>query len=130
MGKKIMIVDDSMTMRKMVGFALREEGYAVEEAANGQQALEWLVRNYVDLIITDLNMPVMDGVTLLRELRQLPNYRFTPILVLTTESSEEMKQRGKAAGATGWIVKPFVSSELCQVLNRLLNTAAENGARS
>lgn len=130
MGKKIMIVDDSMTMRKMLSFALQEGGYAVEQTADGQQALDWLSKNAVDLVITDVNMPVMDGLTLVRELRQLPNYRFTPILVLTTESSNEMKQRGKAAGATGWIVKPFVSSELCQALGRLLTTAEANGARS
>lgn len=125
-----MIVDDSMTMRKMLSFALQEGGYAVEQTADGQQALDWLSKNAVDLVITDVNMPVMDGLTLVRELRQLPNYRFTPILVLTTESSNEMKQRGKAAGATGWIVKPFVSSELCQALGRLLTTAEANGARS
>ncbi len=131
MGKKIMIVDDSMTMRKMVTFALQEGGYAVEQTADGQQALDWLSKNSVDLVITDVNMPVMDGITLVRELRKLPNYRFTPILVLTTESGNEMKQQGKAAGATGWIVKPFEPEQMRQVIARLLPNGANNqGARA
>lgn len=130
MGKKIMIVDDSMTMRKMVSFALQEGGYAVEQTADGQQALDWLSKNAVDLVITDVNMPVMDGITLVRELRKLPSYRFTPILVLTTESSNEMKQQGKTAGATGWIVKPFEPDAMRQVIARLLPNSSNEGMRA
>lgn len=130
MAKKIMIVDDSMTMRKMVSFALQEGGYAVEQTADGQQALDWLSKNPIDLVITDVNMPVMDGITLVRELRKLPSYRFTPILVLTTESSNEMKQQGKAAGATGWIVKPFEPDAMRQVIARLLPNSNGEGARA
>lgn len=128
--KKIMIVDDSMTMRKMVSFALQEGGYAVEQTADGQQALNWLSKNSVDLVITNVNMPVMDGITLVRELRKLPSYRFTPILVLTTESSDDMKQKGKAAGATGWIVKPFEPEAMRQVIARLLPNSNSEGTRA
>lgn len=128
--KKIMIVDDSMTMRKMVSFALQEGGYAVEQTADGQQALNWLSKNPVDLVITNVNMPVMDGITLVRELRKLPSYRFTPILVLTTESSDDMKQKGKAAGATGWIVKPFEPEAMRQVIARLLPNSNSEGTRA
>lgn len=130
MAKKIMIVDDSMTMRKMVSFALQEGGYAVEQTADGQQALNWLSKNSVDLVITNVNMPVMDGITLVRELRKLPSYRFTPILVLTTESSDDMKQKGKAAGATGWIVKPFEPEAMRQVIARLLPNSNSEGTRA
>jgi two-component system chemotaxis response regulator CheY len=101
-----MIVDDSNTMRQMVGFTLREAGYNVDEGCDGMEALRLLEERQVDLVITDVNMPVMDGITLVRELRKLPNYRFVPILILTTESGEDMKQKGRQAGATGWIVKP------------------------
>jgi two-component system chemotaxis response regulator CheY len=116
-----MIVDDSNTMRQMVGFTLKEAGYAVDEGADGMEALRFLEQKQVDLIITDVNMPVMDGITLVRELRKLPNYRFVPILILTTETGDDMKQKGRQAGATGWIVKPFKPEQLCQVLTRLLN---------
>jgi two-component system chemotaxis response regulator CheY len=116
-----MIVDDSNTMRQMVGFTLKEAGYNVEEGADGMEALRLLETKQVDLVITDVNMPVMDGITLVRELRKRPNYRFVPILILTTETGDDMKQKGRQAGATGWIVKPFKPEQLCQVLSRLLN---------
>jgi two-component system chemotaxis response regulator CheY len=128
MSKQIMIVDDSMTMRKMVTFALQESGYRVEQAADGQQALAWLSKHHADLVITDLHMPVMDGITLIEALRKLAAYRTTPILVLTTDSSDEKKQQSKAAGATGWIIKPFISQELCQTLQRLLEFPPVNMA--
>ena len=121
MSRRIMIVDDSNTMRQMVGFTLKEAGYSVDEGVDGVQALRFLQQEQVDLVITDVNMPVMDGITLVRELRKLPNYRFVPILILTTETGDEMKQKGRQAGATGWIVKPFKPEQLCQVLSRLLN---------
>jgi two-component system chemotaxis response regulator CheY len=116
-----MIVDDSNTMRQMVGFTLKEAGYMVDEGADGMEALRFLEQRQVDLVITDVNMPVMDGITLVRELRKLPSYRFVPILILTTETGDDMKQKGRQAGATGWIVKPFKPEQLCQVLSRLLN---------
>jgi two-component system chemotaxis response regulator CheY len=93
----------------------------VDERADGMQALRFLEQEEVDLVITDVNMPVMDGITLVRELRKLPKYRFVPILILTTETGDDMKQKGRQAGATGWIVKPFKPEQLCQVLSRLLN---------
>jgi two-component system chemotaxis response regulator CheY len=104
----------------MVAFTLSEAGFSVVEAANGKEGLDALSPNKVDLIITDLNMPVMDGVAFIRNVRQVPHARFTPILVLTTESQAEKKQQGKAAGATGWIVKPFDPRKLVEVIARVL----------
>ena len=104
----------------MVAFTLREAGFAVVEAANGQEALAALSPQKVDLIITDLNMPVMDGIEFIRNARKLPVARFTPILMLTTESQAEKKQQGKAAGATGWIVKPFHPGKLVDVIAKVL----------
>ncbi len=117
---RILAVDDSRSMRRMVSFALRSGGFDVLEAEDGQQAYEIAQREAVELVLTDVNMPRMDGITLIEKLRKLPAYRFTPILTLTTESSDEKKQRGKLAGATGWIVKPFDPNQLVSVINRLL----------
>lgn len=117
---KILAVDDSRSMRRMVSFALRSSGFDVLEAEDGEQAYEIAKREAVELVLTDVNMPRMDGFTLIEKLRKLPAYRFTPILTLTTESGDEKKARGKAAGATGWIVKPFDPSQLVSVINRLL----------
>ncbi|MBI4522675.1 MAG: response regulator [Deltaproteobacteria bacterium] len=120
LNKAVMIVDDSSTMRQMVSYTLKGAGFAVQTAENGRDALKKLGSRRADLIITDVNMPVMDGLTLVRELRKDSKYRFVPILVLTTENTDEMKQRGRKAGATGWIVKPFGPEQLCQVSCRVL----------
>jgi two-component system chemotaxis response regulator CheY len=110
-------------MRQMVGFTLKGAGYAVLEGGNGKEALDALNAapgGKVDVIITDLNMPVMDGITFIKEARRLAVLRFTPILMLTTESQDSMKMQGKAAGATGWIVKPFNPEQLLKVLAKVL----------
>jgi len=123
MSAKILAVDDSCSMRQMVRAALEAEGYQVREAENGEQALAALDAESADLVISDLYMPTMDGLTLLRAIRQRPQHRFTPVLLLTTENGEEMKQRGRASGATGWLVKPFQPDQLRQVVARVLGAA-------
>lgn len=120
--RTILTVDDSTSMRQMVRATLQSAGYGVVEAADGQEALDFARGNNVDLVITDVNMPRMDGIRLVSELRALPGYRLTPLLMLTTESSQEKKLEGKRAGATGWIVKPFNPSQLLSTLNRLFAT--------
>ena len=120
MARMIMTVDDSTSMRQMVKATLLSAGYEVVEAADGQEALDYARENSVDLVITDVNMPRMDGITLVSELRSLPTYRLTPLLLLTTESSVEKKMEGKKAGATGWIVKPFNPTQLLATLARVL----------
>ncbi|HEX6398045.1 MAG TPA: response regulator [Steroidobacteraceae bacterium] len=121
--RKILTVDDSTSMRQMVRATLQSAGYDVVEAADGQDALEFARDNAVDLVISDVNMPRMDGITLVHQLRSLPGYRLTPLLLLTTESSQEKKLEGKRAGATGWIVKPFNPTQLLSTLNKLFGTA-------
>jgi two-component system chemotaxis response regulator CheY len=116
----ILIVDDSPTMRAMISTALTEGGYRVVEAADGKDGLARLQLHAVQLILTDVNMPRMDGLAFLQSLRQDPRFARTPVLMLTTESSQEMKGRGKAAGATGWIVKPFRPEDLRQVVGKVL----------
>lgn len=120
MVKKILAVDDSASIRKMVSHTLRGAGYDVVEAEDGQDALDRAQANDIDLVLTDQNMPRMDGLTLVRNLRQLPAYRSAPILILTTESSDHMKAQGRAAGATGWMVKPFNPDRLLDVLKKVL----------
>ena len=120
MAKTILTVDDSRSVRQMVGYTLREEGFDVLEAADGREALELLESRQVDLILTDLNMPVMDGIAMIRGARSLSSCRFIPIIMLTTESEVAKKQEGKAAGATGWIVKPFQPEQLIGVVKKLL----------
>jgi len=117
---KILAVDDSASMRQMVSFTLRNAGHEVIEAADGREALEIARKTPVNLVLSDVNMPNMDGIQLIRELRALPSYRFTPILMLTTESAASRKQEGKAAGATGWIVKPFNPDQLLATVDRVL----------
>ena len=119
MTKTIMIVDDSSTMRQMVNFTLASAGYQVVQAADGVDALAKSSAQKVDLFITDLNMPNMDGIQLTRQLRAAAPYRFTPIVMLTTESQQEKKLEGKAAGATGWIVKPFGVEQLLAVVKKV-----------
>jgi two-component system chemotaxis response regulator CheY len=121
--KKILTVDDSTSMRQMVRATLESAGYGVVEAVDGQEALDFARKQSVDLVISDVNMPRMDGIRLVSELRGLSSYRLTPLLLLTTESSQEKKLEGKKAGATGWIVKPFNPTQLLATLNRLLNAA-------
>ena len=118
--RRVLIVDDSVSMRQMVGFTLRQGGFEVVEAGHGQEALDKLAGASVDLIITDLNMPVMDGITLIRNLRALPAMKTKPILMLTTEGLAAKKEQGKAAGATGWIVKPFDPDKLLATLAKVL----------
>lgn len=120
MAKTIMIVDDSASLRQVVAISLKGAGYDVVEACDGKDALSKLDGRKLHLIISDVNMPNMDGITLVRELRTLPTYRFTPILVLTTESSDAKKQEGRAAGATGWIVKPFSPDQLIATIRKVL----------
>jgi two-component system, chemotaxis family, chemotaxis protein CheY len=119
MAKKILAVDDSKTMRDMVSFTLKGAGYEVIEAHDGKMALERLAGIKVDLVITDVNMPNMDGITLCKRLRADPVHRVTPILVLTTEGDATKKNEGRAAGATGWIVKPFEPDKLVQVVQKV-----------
>ena len=118
--RKILAVDDSTSMRQMVRATLQSAGYDVVEAADGEDALQFARDHAVDLVISDVNMPRMDGITLVRELRGLSTYKFTPMLVLTTESGQDTKQRGKQAGATGWIVKPFSPEQLLSTIARVL----------
>ena len=117
---RILAVDDSASMRQMVGLTLKSAGHEVVSAADGDEALK-LARDGspVDLVITDVNMPNMDGITLVRELRQLPQYKGVPLLVLTTDASIERKNEGRAAGATGWIVKPFDPTKLIDAIERV-----------
>jgi len=117
---RILAVDDSASMRQMVGITLTGAGYQVEQAADGCEALEIAGKQRFDLVITDVNMPNMDGITLVRELRNLPTYKYVPLLVLTTEATTERKQQGKAAGATGWLVKPFNPDRLLATIAKVL----------
>jgi two-component system chemotaxis response regulator CheY len=117
----ILAVDDSPSMRKMVAFTLTGAGYQVVEAIDGQDALEKAHQHTFDLVLTDQNMPRLDGLGLTRKLRDHPQFKTTPILMLTTESSDLMKQAGKAAGATGWLVKPFDPTRLIEVIKMVLH---------
>ena len=117
---KILAVDDSASMRQMVAFTLSGAGYDVTDACDGQQALDSAKSQQFDVVVSDVNMPVMDGITLIKELRKLPQYRTTPLLLLTTESSGDKKMEGKQAGATGWIVKPFNPEQLLKTIKRVI----------
>lgn len=116
----ILAVDDSASMRQMVAFTLKGAGYSVVEAIDGQDALNKAKTAKVDLVLTDVNMPKMDGIALIKALRALPTYKFTPILMLTTESGAEKKVEGKTAGATGWIVKPFNPDQLLATIKKVI----------
>jgi two-component system, chemotaxis family, chemotaxis protein CheY len=120
MSKTILSVDDSASIRQLITFTLSKEGYAVMEAVDGKDALEKVKVSPVDMVITDLNMPNMDGLELIRSLRGNPAFKFTPIVMLTTESALSKKDAGRDAGATGWIVKPFKPEQLIAVVKRLL----------
>jgi len=118
--KKILAVDDSASVRQMVSFTLRGAGYEVVDAVDGKDGLSKAEKDKFDMIITDLNMPNVDGIQLIAEVRKLPGYSFVPILMLTTESQAEKKDAGRKAGATGWIVKPFNAEQLTTVIRRLV----------
>jgi two-component system, chemotaxis family, chemotaxis protein CheY len=116
----ILAVDDSASMRQMVSFTLKSAGFDVVEAVDGQDAYEKATRRDFNLVLTDQNMPKLDGIGLTRKLRDHPKFKSTPILILTTESSDQMKQAGRAAGATGWLVKPFDPSKLIEVIKKVV----------
>jgi two-component system chemotaxis response regulator CheY len=118
--QSILAVDDSASMRQMVAFTLKGAGYNVIEAADGQEALEKARTQHVDLVLTDQNMPRMDGITLVKQLRTMHGFSGTPMLILTTESSDDMKAKGRAAGATGWLVKPFDPAKLLDVIKKVI----------
>jgi two-component system, chemotaxis family, chemotaxis protein CheY len=120
--RTILTVDDSASIRQMVKLTLAGAGYAVIEAGNGAEGLSKAQATTVDMVVTDLNMPVMNGLALIRELRKLPAYRGVPILFVTTESDAELKKQAKAAGATGWITKPFQQDQLITVIKKVLGT--------
>ena len=119
MAKTIMVVDDSISIRQVVGLALKQAGYDVIEGCDGRDALAKLTGQKVNLIISDVNMPNMDGIAFVRELKTLPAYKFTPVLMLTTESQEDKKEQGKAAGARAWMVKPFKPEALLAAVEKL-----------
>ncbi len=123
MPKTVLAVDDSMSIRETVRMTLESAGYCVLTAADGAKGLAGAQQRKADLVITDLNMPVMDGLTLITQLRTLPAYRFTPILMLTTESQDEKKIAGRRAGATGWIVKPFDPARFIAVVQKVCPAA-------
>ena len=116
----ILAVDDSASMRQMVSFTLKNAGFNVVEAVDGQDAWEKVGDKNYDLVLTDQNMPRMDGISLTKKLRESPQFKSTPILILTTESSDQMKQAGRAAGATGWLVKPFDPNKLIEVIQKVI----------
>lgn len=120
MAKTIMIVDDSASLRQVVGIALRGAGYDVLEGCDGADALKKLTGQKVHLIISDVNMPNMDGITLVKEVKKLAAYKFTPIVMLTTESASEKKSEGQAAGAKAWVLKPFNPPQLLNVVQKLV----------
>jgi len=117
---QILVVDDSASMRSMVAATLQSAGHKTDNAENGEAALNKAKSGTYDVIITDLNMPVMDGITLIKNLRTEQSYKYTPILLLTTESGTDKKSEGKAAGATGWLVKPFNPEKLLSTVDRVI----------
>jgi two-component system chemotaxis response regulator CheY len=119
MGKTVMIVDDSASLRQVVKIALQGAGYEVVEACDGKDALIKLDGRKVNLIISDVNMPNMDGIALVKEVKKNPSYRFTPIIMLTTESQEDKKREGQAAGAKAWVVKPFQPEQMLSAVSKL-----------
>jgi two-component system chemotaxis response regulator CheY len=120
MGKTILTADDSASMREMITFTLRNAGYEVAEAVDGRDALAKIAAGCPQMLITDLNMPNMDGIELIRQVRALPQCKYIPIVMLTTESNDARKQAGRAAGASAWIVKPFRAEQLIMVAKKLL----------
>lgn len=119
MGKTILVVDDSASLRQVVGIALKSSGYEVIEGCDGKEALAKLDGRKLNLIISDVNMPNMDGIAFVKAVKQLPNYKFTPIIMLTTESQESKKAEGQAAGAKAWVVKPFKPEQMLAAVSKL-----------
>lgn len=120
MAKTILIVDDSASIRQVVGIALKSAGYDTIEAVDGKDALSKLNGQKIHLIISDVNMPNMDGITFVKEAKKIPDYKFTPIIMLTTESQEGKKQEGQAAGAKAWVVKPFQPAQMLAAVSKLI----------
>ena len=120
MAKTVMIIDDSPSIREVVGIALRGAGYKMLEACDGRDALDKLDGIKVHLIICDVNMPIMDGITFVKEIKKLPDHKFTPIIMLTTESREARKQEGQMAGAKAWVVKPFRPAQMLNAVSKLI----------
>ena len=120
MAKTIMVIDDSASLRQVVGIALKSAGYEVIEACDGMDALSKLNGKKINLVVCDVNMPNMDGITFVKEIKQLPNYKFTPVIMLTTESQEGKKKEGQAAGAKAWVVKPFKPEVLLGAVAKLV----------
>lgn len=120
MAKTVLVVDDSASIRQVVGISLKGAGYDVIEAADGKDALGKLSGQKIHLVISDVNMPNMDGITFLKELKKLPAYKFTPVIMLTTESQESRKQEGQAAGARAWVVKPFQPAQMMAAVAKLI----------
>ena len=120
MAKTILVVDDSAAVRQVVGIALKAAGYEVVEGVDGKDALIKLDGRKIHLIISDVNMPNMDGITFVKEVKQLPSYKFTPIIMLTTESQESKKQEGQMAGAKAWVVKPFKPEQMLAAVSKLV----------
>jgi two-component system chemotaxis response regulator CheY len=120
MAKTILVVDDSASLRQIVSIALKGAGYDVIEACDGQDALSKLKGQKVNLVISDVNMPNMDGITFVREMKKLPEFKFTPVIMLTTEGQESKKQEGQAAGAKAWVVKPFQPAQMLAAVGKLV----------
>jgi two-component system chemotaxis response regulator CheY len=120
MSKTILVVDDSASLRQVVGIALKGAGYTVIEACDGADALSKLKGQKVNLVISDVNMPNMDGITFVREMKKLPEFKFTPVIMLTTEGQESKKQEGQAAGAKAWVVKPFQPPQMLAAVSKLI----------
>lgn len=120
MSKTILIVDDSPSLRQTVSIALKKEGYEVLESGDGKEALRKLDGKKINLIISDVNMPNMDGITMVKEIKKMPNYKFTPIIMLTTESGSGKMQEGKDAGVRAWVVKPFKPAEMLDAVSKLV----------
>lgn len=120
MSKTILTIDDSASIRQVVSITLKKAGYEVIEASDGKDALGKLTGQKVHLIVCDVNMPNMDGIAFLKEVKQLPDYKFTPIIMLTTESQEAKKQEGQAAGAKAWVVKPFKPEQMLAAIEKLV----------
>lgn len=120
MAKTILIVDDSISLRQVVSMTLKGAGYDVIEACDGKDALNKLTGQKVHLIISDVNMPIMDGITFVREVKKHANYKFTPVIMLTTEATEEKKRMGQEAGAKAWVVKPFQPQQMLSAVSKLV----------
>lgn len=122
MAKKILVIDDSASLRQVVSIALRSAGYEVAEAEHGAAGLERLGQERISLVICDVNMPVMDGISFVKEVKKRPEYRFLPVLMLTTESREDRKAEGQMAGAKAWVVKPFRPEQILGAVSKLIAT--------